>query len=170
MQRAKKTFHACSGPYPFSHVCAMKIYYKGDTWIFAHCVALTGGNLKWHLPTFGIPLTHVAFTSLVHWGIHMSLRQNKLAGTLQSLGSLAAPCHRACGAAGDDYAMGMWEHIISLPLPSACSPLWYSPSWGEQTGFGASASSISHMYVIPAAETAGSVAGSRYLYTSSAWS
>jgi len=51
----------------------------------------------------------VAFTSLVHWG--RSLRQNKLAGTLRSLASLAAPRHRASGAVGDDGAMGMWEHM-----------------------------------------------------------
>lgn len=146
----------------------MKTYYKGDTWFFTHHVALIGGNLKWHLPTFAIPLAHVAFTSLVHWG--RGLRQTKLAGTLQSLGSLAAPCHGVGGAVGDDYAMGTWEHTISLPLPSASSPLWHSYSWGEQTGFGALAPSISHIHVIPAAETAGSVAGARYVYTSGAWS
>lgn len=113
----------------------MKICYKGDIWFFTHHVALTGANLKWHLPTFAIPLAHVAFTILVHWG--RGLRQTKLAGTLQSLGSPAAPRHGVSGAVGDDYAMGTWEHTISLPLPSASSPLWHSYSWGEQTGFGA---------------------------------
>lgn len=166
MPKAKKTFHACSSPYPFSYVCAMKIYYKGDLGFFTHCVALTSGSLKWHLSTSSIPPMHVAFTSLLHCG--KSLRQSKLAGTLQSLGSPAAPRHGACGAVGDDYAMGLWEHVLLLPLPSASSPLWYSHSWGEQTGFGAAAPSVSHTYAIPAAETAGSVAGARYVYTSSA--
>lgn len=137
-------FHTCSGPYLFSYVRATKIY-RRNLWGFTPNVTVTSDNLKWHLLTFSTSI------SLAHQV--RSLRQNKVASTLQSLVSLAAPRHGG---------VSWWEMIMQWACEntSAFSVfLIFTPLKGEQIGFGALAPSISYMYVILAAEIAGLVAG-----------